>query len=68
MRFEKILPPDSRRRAIIKKIYEKIVGLTDEERRYLKWINNNEPTNEELENQRKTTFKLNPNQHCGSSL
>ena len=60
MRFSKILPENSRRRRFIKNIYTKIVGLTDEERRYLKWIKNNEPNKQSLEEQRKEKFKIEP--------
>ncbi|MBR2289481.1 MAG: glycosyltransferase [Clostridia bacterium] len=60
MSFERILPPNSRRRIFLKKIYSKIVGYSDEERRYFKWIKQNEPTKEELEKQRNTEFEKSP--------
>lgn len=61
MRFEKLLPENSKRRATAKKIYNKYFAkYSAEERTYLKWIKENEPTKRELEEQRKTKFKMNP--------
>ena len=61
MRFEKLLPENSKRRAAAKKIYNKYFAkYSAEERTYLKWIKENEPTKKELEEQRKTKFKMNP--------
>lgn len=61
MRFEKLLPENSKRRATAKKIYNKYFAkYSAEERTYLKWIKENEPTKKELEEQRKTKFKINP--------
>lgn len=61
MRFEKLLPENSKRRATAKKIYNKYFAkYSTEERTYLKWIKENEPTKRELEEQRKTKFKMNP--------
>ena len=42
MRFEKILPSDSRRRKVVKKIYKKIFAkYNTEEGTYQKWIKEN---------------------------
>ncbi len=61
MRFEKLLPLNSKRRNVLKKIYEKyITNYSEEERRYLKWIKNNEPTKKELEEQRNHVFAIQP--------
>ena len=61
MRFEKILPQNSKRRRIVKKIYNKFFyNYSTEERTYLKWIKENEPSKQEIGKQRKADFKLNP--------
>ncbi len=61
MRFEKILPQNSKRRRIVKKIYNKFFyNYSTEERTYLKWIKENEPSKQEIGKQRKAGFKLNP--------
>ncbi len=61
MKFEKILPENSKRRVIVKKIYDKYIAKNStEERRYLKWIKQNEPNEEELENQRNHKFEIEP--------
>ena len=61
MRFEKILPQNSKRRRIVKKIYNKFFyNYSAEERTYLKWIKENEPSKQEIGKQRKADFKLNP--------
>ena len=59
MRFEKILPSDSRRRKVAKKIYKKIFAkYNTEEGKYQKWIKENEPSKQQLNRQRKEKFKL----------
>lgn len=61
MRFQKLLPQNSKRREVVKKFYEKyITKYSEEERRYMKWIKNNEPTDKELDEQRKYEFKIQP--------
>lgn len=60
MKYEKLLPQNSKRRAFVKKIYDKLYGNEKESDIYQKWIEKNEPTEEELEKQRNTTFKLSP--------
>lgn len=61
MKFEKLLPENSKRRNFIKKIYNKLFSkYSEEERMYLKWIKQNEPSKDEIEQQRKENFKLNP--------
>ena len=51
---------------VISKIYSKIfrrsenLKMQSEREKYQTWIKNNEPTPEQLEEQRKTTFKINP--------
>lgn len=61
MKFEKILPPDSKRRAILKKFYETYIAkYSEEERRYMKWIKKNEPNSDELEQQRNYIFAKQP--------
>lgn len=60
MKFERLLPPNSKRRIIMKKIFNKIVKFSDEERRYFKWIKINEPNIEELEKQKNTKFNICP--------
>ncbi len=61
MKFERLLPPDSKRRRIIKIIYERYISkYSEEERRYIRWIKNNEPNEKELEKQRKYDFEIKP--------
>ena len=61
MRFDILLPENSKRRRIVKKIYNKIFSkYSEEEKTYLKWIKQNEPSKEELEIQKKKKFKINP--------
>ena len=61
MKLEKILPQNSKRRKIVKNIYNKFFSkYSEEERIYLKWIQQNEPSKAELEKQRKDKFKINP--------
>lgn len=61
MRFEKLLPANSKRRVFLKKFYEKYVTpYSEEERRYMKWIQSNEPDKKQLEEQRKHTFTIQP--------
>ena len=61
MRFEKILPQNSKRRAIVRRIYNKFFyNYSAEERTYLKWIKENEPTKQQIVIQKKEKFKLNP--------
>ena len=61
MRFEKILPENSKRRILAKKIYNKLFAkYSAEERTYLKWIKENEPTKQQILKQRKEKFKINP--------
>lgn len=61
MKFEKILPRNSRRRQILRSIYYKFFSkYTEEQKKYLNWIRKNEPNNEELEKQRNTKFEINP--------
>ena len=61
MKFQKLLPENSKRRKIIKNIYEKYIAkYSEEERRYLKWIKINEPTQKELEEQKNEKFKIQP--------
>lgn len=61
MRFEKILPPNSKRRELVKKICQKCFKAhNEEEYRYQKWIMQNEPNKKELQKQRNHEFKINP--------
>ena len=61
MRFERLLPANSKRRAILKKFYETYIAkYSEEERRYFKWIKANEPTPIELEKQKNADFKIKP--------
>ena len=61
MRFERLLPQNSKRREIVKKIYSRLFGkYNTEERKYLRWIKNNEPTIKELDEQRNHEFTINP--------
>ena len=61
MKLEKILPQNSKRRKVVKSIYNKFFSkYSEEERAYLKWIQQNEPNKNELEKQKKEKFKINP--------
>lgn len=61
MSFEKILPLNSKRRKFFKKVLEPFKSnLTEEERIYKKWINNNEPNFFEIRKQCKEKFRLQP--------
>ena len=61
MRFEKILPENSRRRNIVKRVYNKLFSkYNSEERKYLKWIKENEPSGQQIVEQKKEKFKINP--------
>ncbi len=61
MNIDKILPKDSKRREIMKKIYMTFFQkYTEEEKIYKKWIEKNEPNKQELEEQRKAIFKNQP--------
>lgn len=60
--LEKILPPNSKRRTIAKKIAQKlnIRPTSGEDATYQKWIQQNEPNKKQLEEQRKHKFKIEP--------
>ena len=61
MRFEKILPPNSKRRELVKRICNKCFKAHNrEEYIYQKWIMQNEPSKKELQMQRNHKFKINP--------
>lgn len=61
MKFLKLLPLHSKRRAFVKKIFcNSIKRLNAEEKIYKNWIRKNEPNLKELRLQRKEKFKLNP--------
>lgn len=61
MKLEKILPQNSKRRKVVKNIYNKFLSkYTKDERDYLKWIQLNEPNKSQLQIQRKEKFKINP--------
>lgn len=61
MRFEKILPENSKRRKVAKEIYNMIFSkYNSEEKKYLKWIKENEPSRQQILEQSKEKFKLNP--------
>lgn len=61
MKFEKLLPPNSKRRNFIKSFYNKIQkNITLEEKLYNKWIKENEPNLKELFKQKRQKFDLNP--------
>lgn len=61
MCIDKILPRDSKRRAIAKSIYLKFFQkYSDEERMYKKWIIKNEPNKNQLKEQRNTKFNIQP--------
>lgn len=56
-----LLPEGSKRRENAKKVYRKIFKkTTTEEMIYKKWIEQNEPSKEELNNQRNTNFEIKP--------
>ena len=61
MCIKKMLPQGSKRREVAKKIYNKFFAkYSEEERIYKKWIEANEPSKKELEEQRNTKFKVQP--------
>ena len=61
MDINKILPNNSKRRKIAKKIYNKYFKkYSEEERKYLKWIRKNEPSKGQLIKQKNENFTLNP--------
>ena len=61
MFVEKILPRGTGRRKIAQKIYVKYFQkYSEEERIYKKWIEKNEPNKEELEEQKRKIFKIQP--------
>lgn len=61
MNLEKILPKNSKRRKIAKKIYIKFFRkYNHEEIMYKRWIKNNEPSKKELIKQKNTKFKIEP--------
>lgn len=61
MKFERILPADSKRRNFVKKILGKTYQkYNHEEMTYMQWIKKNEPNKKELKIQKNTKFKINP--------
>ena len=61
MIIDKLLPRGSKRRELVKKIYRKFFNrYSDEERIYKKWIKENEPSKEELKEQKKIKFAIEP--------
>ena len=61
MNLDKIFPPNSKRRKLAKKVYNKFFkNYSAEEMMYKKWITSNEPTSKQLEEQKNTSFKINP--------
>lgn len=61
MNINKMLPIGSKRREVIKTIYSKFFGIyTEEEKIYKKWIMQNEPNKDELKEQAKIQFSINP--------
>ena len=61
MFVDKILPKGSCRRKVAQKIYTKYFQkYNEEERIYKKWIDQNEPSKQELEEQRNAKFKIQP--------
>lgn len=61
MRLKKILPENSKRRKVAKEIYNKIFSkYNSEEKKYLKWIKENEPSRQQILKQSKEKFNLNP--------
>ena len=60
MNINKMFPEGTKRRKIAKKIYNRIYKYTDEERKYKKWIEKNEPSKQELKKQKEEKFEINP--------
>jgi hypothetical protein len=61
MSVEKLLPRNSKRREIVKKIYCKFFRqYNHEEMMYKKWIKQNEPNKNEIRKQRNIKFKIEP--------
>lgn len=61
MCIDKILPRNSKRRNVIKKIYTSFFSkCSKEERIYKRWIEENEPNKKELEKQKNTKFEVEP--------
>lgn len=61
MSFEKLLPLNSKRREFAKKIAQKLnIVKQNIDYAYQKWIEQNEPTKEQLEEQRNHKFEKNP--------
>lgn len=61
MNLQKLLPENSKRRYLAKKIYKKFFEkYTQEQLMYKRWIQKNEPKKHEIEKQRKEEFKIQP--------
>lgn len=61
MFLDKVLPRDSKRREIIRKIYMKYFQkYSEEERIYKKWIKENEPNKKQLKEQKNVKFEMQP--------
>lgn len=61
MYIDKILPRESKRREIVRKIYIKCFQkYNEEERIYKKWIKANEPNKKQLKEQKNVQFKIQP--------
>ena len=61
MNLDKLLPQNSKRRKIARKIYNRFFKKYNaEEMMYKKWIMNNEPNKKQLKEQRNKEFKINP--------
>ena len=61
MKYERLLTQNSKRRRMAKKIYNVFFkNNSSEEKQYLAWIKENEPSKNELEIQRNTKFIINP--------
>lgn len=61
MFLDKILPRESKRREIVRKIYIKCFQeYNEEERIYKKWIKANEPNKKQLKEQKNVQFKIQP--------
>lgn len=61
MCIDKILPRNSKRRNVIKKIYTSFFSkCSKEEKIYKRWIEENEPNKKELEKQKNTKFEVEP--------
>lgn len=61
MNFQKILPLNSKRRELAKRIYKKFFKqYNPEQLMYTKWIKANEPTKKEIQMQRTEKFKIEP--------